>query len=275
MTFFKTTALAGCLILYGTLLHAQDTYKLVWSDEFNKDGTPDTAKWSYETGFMRNNELQWYQPENARCSNGLLIIESRRERKANPVYSKGSSHWTTRRENIEYTSSCLITKGKHHWKYGRFEMHARIDIDPGMWPAWWTLGIEKNWPENGEIDIMEFYRDTLLANFLCRGIDHSNEWYTTKTGMQVLGGKAWSEKFHTWRLDWTEEYVALYVDDSLLNKVPVKNLENKDGSGFNPFRQPHYMLLNVAVGGDNGGDPSQTKFPRRMEVDYVRVWQKE
>jgi beta-glucanase (GH16 family) len=75
-------------------------------------------------------------------------------------------------------------------------------------------------------------------------------------------------------MDWTEEYIALFVDDSLLNKVAVKDLVNKDGSGFNPFKQPHYMLLNLANGGQNGGDPQHTAFPKQMEVDYVRVWGK-
>jgi beta-glucanase (GH16 family) len=66
----------------------------------------------------------------------------------------------------------------------------------------------------------------------------------------------------------------LYVDDQLLNKVSLDSLVNKDGSGFNPFKQPHYMLLNLAIGGDNGGDPSQTSFPKKFEIDYVRVYQK-
>lgn len=273
MDFFKKTTVVLCLLTCNTILHAQHTYKLVWSDEFNKDGVPDSSKWNYEKGFVRNEEHQWYQPENAFCKNGLLIIEARREQKPNPLFKAGSNNWRTGRKNIEYTSACMITAGKHQWQYGKFELRARIDIDAGVWPAWWTLGVEKHWPANGEIDIMEFYRDTLLANILCRGVNNSNEWYTTKTGVQQLGGKAWAAQFHTWRMDWTEEYVALYVDDSLLNKVAVEKLVNKDGSGFNPFKQPHYMLLNLAIGGQNGGDPSQTAFPKRMEVDWVRVWQ--
>lgn len=275
MDFFKKTTVVLCLLTCNTILHAQHTYKLVWSDEFNKDGVPDSSKWNYEKGFVRNEEHQWYQPENAFCKNGLLIIEARREQKPNPLFKAGSNNWRTGRKNIEYTSACMITAGKHQWQYGKFELRARIDIDAGVWPAWWTLGVEKHWPANGEIDIMEFYRDTLLANILCRGVNNSNEWYTTKTGVQQLGGKAWAAQFHTWRMDWTEEYVALYVDDSLLNKVAVEKLVNKDGSGFNPFKQPHYMLLNLAIGGQNGGDPSQTAFPKRMEVDWVRVWQQE
>jgi beta-glucanase (GH16 family) len=274
MPYYPRTGFIILLLMACSIAFSQDRYTLVWSDEFSYNGAPDSSNWDYENGFVRNEEFQWYQPGNARCENGLLIIEARREQKPNPLYKAGSNNWRTRRRNIEYTSACLITRGKHHWQYGRFELRARIDIDPGMWPAWWTLGVEKSWPENGEIDMMEYYRGTLLANILCLGKNASNEWHTTKTSVQKLGGASWASKFHTWRMDWTEKSLALYVDDSLLNKVAVKDLVNKDGSGFNPFMQPHYMLLNVAVGGQNGGDPSGTVFPRRMEVDWVRVWQK-
>ena len=75
-------------------------------------------------------------------------------------------------------------------------------------------------------------------------------------------------------MDWTKDYIELYVDNQLLNRVSVDSLYNKDGSGFNPFRQPHYILLNLAIGGQNGGDPSNTSFPRKFEIDYVRVYQK-
>lgn len=276
MQFAPRAVLSAFTVLFqiAAISQTQDNYKLVWSDEFNIDGAPDSIKWNYEKGFVRNEELQWYQPRNAHCEKGMLIIEARREQKPNPLYEPGSDDWRKKRPTIQYTSSCLITKGKQHWRYGRFEMRARIDVNPGMWPAWWTLGIEKHWPENGEIDIMEYYRGTLLANVLCRGKNHSNEWHTTKTRIQKLGGAGWATQFHTWRMDWDEHYIALYVDDSLLNKVALKNLVNKDGSGFNPFKQPHYMLLNLAVGGQNGGDPAHTAFPKRMEVDYVRVSEK-
>lgn len=274
MSYFKNATFVIILLLCHSMLPAQEKYELVWSDEFNNDGAPDSTKWVYEKGFVRNEEFQWYQPQNAFCKNGVLVIEARREQKPNPLYKEGSKSWRNNRENIEYTSACMLTAGRHSWTYGRFELRARIDIEAGVWPAWWTLGVEKDWPENGEIDIMEYYRDTLLANILCRGVNNSNEWHTTKTGVQQLGGKAWAADFHTWRMDWTKEYVALYVDDSLLNKVAVEELVNKNGSGFNPFKHPHYMLLDVAIGGQNGGDPSHTIFPRRMEVDWVRVWQK-
>ena len=263
------------LVLFYSSVIAQveEHYVLVWSDEFNKDGPPDSANWNYEKGFVRNEELQWYQPENARCEKGYLIIEGRREQKANPNYEAGSKNWRRNRPTIDYTSSCLITAGKNTWQYGRFEMRARIDIRPGIWPAWWTLGVSKDWPANGEIDIMEYYNGKLLANIACLGKDSKTEWFSNTFSTDSLGGDAWASQFHIWRMDWTEDFIALYADGILLNTVMLDSLVNKDGTGFNPFRQRHYMLLNLAVGGQNGGDPRHTTFPSRFEVDYVRVYQ--
>jgi len=262
------------IILISSYANAQE-YKLVWADEFNKEGQPDSANWNYEYGYVRNNELQWYQPANAGCTDGFLVIEARRVQQSNPNFEQGSTNWRKSRDSIYYTSSCLITKNKQSWQYGRFEMRARINISNGIWPAWWTLGVSKPWPANGEIDIMEFYRGKLLANIACLGAANKTEWHSNTFPVDSMGGKKWSEQFHIWRMDWTKEYIALYCDDQLLNKTALSLLDNKDGSAFNPFRQPHYMLLNLAIGGQNGGDPSGTTFPKKLEVDYVRVYQQE
>lgn len=269
-SFFILLFLLSCVYVKSQDLR---NYKLVWSDEFNKDGPPDSSSWTYENGFVRNQELQWYQPENARCENGYLIIEARREEKPNPAYVPGSKDWRTKRPIINYTSACLITRGRKTWQYGRFEMKAKIDISPGLWPAWWTLGTAGRWPANGEIDIMEYYRKRLLANIACLNKEHGAEWFSNTFSTDSLGGKKWSAKFHIWRMDWTKEFIALYVDNQLLNKVSLDSLINKDGSGFNPFKQPHYMLLNLAIGGTSGGDPSDTPFPKEFVIDYVRVYQ--
>lgn len=254
--------------------YEKEGYQLVWADEFNRDGQPDSTHWRYEAGFVRNEELQWYQRENASIKNGQLIIEGRKEQKANPDYTPGHKNWRKNRPTINYTSSCLLTAGKQAWLYGRFEMRGRIDVRNGIWPAWWTLGVEKPWPGNGEIDIMEYYRGRLLANIACLGQNRRPEWYSKTFSVDSLGGTAWASQFHVWRMDWTADAIALYVDDILLNKVTLDVLANKDGSGFNPFKQPHYMLLNLAIGGQNGGDPANTSFPALFEVDYVRVYQK-
>lgn len=253
----------------------KDGYHLVWADEFNKDGVPDTSHWKYENGFVRNEEAQWYQTENAWCQNGLLIIEGRKEVKRNPNYKAGSKDWRTNREYIGYTASSINTSGKHSWQYGRFVMRGRIDISSGLWPAWWTLGVSGRWPANGEIDIMEYYSKKLLANIASMGAGRKAQWYSNTFPIDSLGGKTWASKFHIWRMDWDENAIALFADDILLNKVELSKLVNKDGSDIHPFKQPHYMLLNLAIGGMNGGDPANTTFPNRFEVDYVRVYQKE
>jgi beta-glucanase (GH16 family) len=254
--------------------HAAENYQLVWADEFNKNGNVDTTNWSFEKGFVRNEEAQWYGTENAWCENGLLIIEARKQETTNPDYEAGSAEWRKNRKTSPYTVSSINTSGKHSWQYGRFVMRGRINISPGMWPAWWTLGVTGKWPANGEIDIMEYYRNKLLANVACLGADGKPEWYVKTYAVDSMGGTVWASKFHEWRMDWDETGIALYCDGALLNQVPLSQVMNKDGTGINPFRQPHYMLLNVAIGGTNGGDPSNTVFPNRFEVDYVRVYQK-
>src|SRR5262245_43516429 len=94
-------------------------WELVCADEFEVDGRPSPANWAYETGFVRNEELQWYQPDNATCANGLLVLTARRERVANPHHQPGADAWAKRRPRADYTSASLTTKGLHQWLYGR------------------------------------------------------------------------------------------------------------------------------------------------------------
>jgi beta-glucanase (GH16 family) len=251
--------------------------KLVWHDEFNINGKPDSLAWRFESGFVRNNELQWYQPRNAYCKNGLLVIEGRKEKIKNPMYIPGSQDWRLSREYAQYSSSSIQTQGFRQWQYGRFEIRARIDTAHGAWPAIWTLGIDQEWPSNGEIDIMEFYRinniPTILANFAW-GTDKrfTAKWKSTKKPLSdfTLFDAEWISEFHIWRMDWTKDSIELYLDGKLLNSVLLTETENPDG--FNPFNQPHYILLNLAIG-ENGGNPERSAFPIRYEVDYIRIYQ--
>ena len=258
-----------------------DGYRLVWSDEFTGDGPLDPADWGYETGFVRNQELQWYQLENARRVNGMLVIEGRREHRPNPRYVAPSTTdaavapnanrraWANR-EFIDYTSASVNTRGKHVWRYGRFEMRARIDVRTGAWPAFWALGTRGAWPANGEIDIMEFYDDTLLFNVAWGGAN-GPVWNSRKVRLDRFPPN-WANAFHVWRMDWDDTKIDLYLDDVLMNTTNLADMLNPNG--MSPFRQAEYMILNLAIGGQNGGDPANTTFPARFEVDYVRVFQK-
>lgn len=256
----------------------REGYQLVWADEFNGEGVPDHRFWSFEHGFKRNRELQWYQEENAEQRDGYLVIEGRREQVKNAAFESESEDWRKNRRYADYTSSSINSNGKFSFQYGLVEVKARIDTAMGLWPAIWTLGIEKSWPANGEIDIMEYYlvngAPTILANAAWAHENKRAEWDEAKISFKefLKEDPDWPNKFHVWKMDWTEEYIKLYLDDALLNEVDLRKTVNPDG--FNPFHQPHYILLNLAIGG-NGGDPSGSEFPRTYEVDYVRVYQKE
>ena len=289
---FKNLVLGTCLVFISGTIFAQnpDPYlpdntapkeipgkSLVWHDEFNIDGKPDTAIWKYENAFVRNKELQWYQPENATCLKGLLVIEARREQIKNPEYVAGSNNWKLGREYAEYTSASIQTRGKKQWQYGTYEIRARIDTSKGSWPAIWTLGSNDGWPSGGEIDIMEFYRKNnipiILANVAWSGSQRGvAKWHTEFKPLQSFLSidPDWPKKFHVWRMDWDSTSIKTYLDDLLLNTTFLNETVNPDGK--NPFLQPHYVLLNLAVG-SSGGDPSESLFPIKYEVDYVRVYQ--
>jgi len=247
-------------------------YKLVWHDEFEVDGPPDPAVYSFEKGFVRNEEAQWYQSANATVQGGLLVIEARKETVQNPNYT-GSGDWKTTRKTAAYTSASLSTSGRQSFQYGHFEMRARIPTEAGMWPAWWTLGVSGEWPSNGEIDIMEFYQSKLLANVACgTSTRWQAKWDSASKSLSSLGAN-WASKFHVWTMDWDEQSIVLSVDGQPLNTTALSSMLNPDGGS--PFKQKAYMIVNLAIGGQNGGDPAKTSFPRRYEVDYLRVFQKQ
>lgn len=259
--------------------------QLVWNDEFNLNGKPNPANWSYENGFVRNEELQWYKSDNVRCKDGVLVIEARREQVQNPNYQEGSTDWKKNRQYAEYTSGSISTQRLQDFKYGTYEIRARIDTTLGSWPAIWGKGIAGSWPFCGEIDIMEFYRRSkdpkqpvILANLAWGHATNSNgTWNTGRfTLADIMGSdEAWVEKFHVWRMDWTQDSIKLYLDDRLLNEQALAKAINPSGSNpLEPFQQNFYLMLNLAVG-SNGGDPSNSPFPLQYEVDYIRVYQED
>jgi beta-glucanase (GH16 family) len=263
-TLLLMLALTGC---------ATHRYRLVWHDEFNQNGRPDPGNWNYEHGFVRNNELQWYQPDNAICTNGQLVIEARPEHRLNPNFSSTRLGWREQRRWIDYTSASLTTRGLHEFTYGKFEMRARIDTRLGSWPAFWTLGTTpgRGWPACGEVDIMEYYTGKVLAN-IGYGLDRKIKWSSVRKPLPELGGEAWSRQFHVWSMEWDPQHIDLRLDGRLMNHFDVATADHADQG--NPFHSPVYLILNQSIGGDAGGDPTHTDFPVRYEIDWVRVYQR-
>lgn len=277
----KMMVVWGAAMGVSLCVEAQD-YRLVWQDEFIQNGAPDIEKWNFEEGFVRNREWQWYQSDNAVCRDGLLVIEAKQEKRLNPLYREGSADWRQSRRYVECTSSSLTTNGKFHFLYGRLEVRARIPVAEGAWPAIWTLGTEMEWPSCGEIDVMEFYRingDPVIMANAAWGTEQRwhAKWNSKATPFSyfLAQNPDWASEFHVWRMDWDEDYIRLYLDNELLNEIKLSETFNGSiGKKCNPFRQPHYILLNLAVGGDNGGQIAENAYPMRYEVDYVRVYQK-
>lgn len=248
-----------------------DGFELEWQDEFEVDGAPNPQNWGFETGFVRNEEAQWYQPQNASVAAGFLTIEGRRERIPNPNYRAGSTDWKTSRQFAEYTSASLNTRGKQSFRFGRLELRARFPAFDGLWPAWWMLGNNGEWPSNGEVDILEFYKGSLHANFVVgTNTRYEGNWNAIATPLTSLGDGDWDARFHVYRMDWDDQRITLSVDGTELNTLQLSALRNPDGQ--TPFVNPAYTLLNLAIGGQAGGDPAAVPFPVHYEVDYVRVY---
>ena len=251
------------LLLFITIdgLYAQPFNKLVWADEFNYNGLPDSTKWSYDVGGhgWGNAELEYYthkKLKNARVSNGMLVIEAIKEKI----------------EGMNYSSARLVTKGKGDWTYGRIEVRAKIPSGRGSWPAIWMLASTTplRWPDDGEIDIMEhvgFDPGNIHYSVHTKAYNHIQ--HTQKTDSSIV--KDYDSQFHVYGLIWTKEKITITVDQK--PRFTFTN-EHKTNAEW-PFDKPFHLLLNVAVGGFCGGQKGvdDTIFPNRMLVDYVRVYQ--
>jgi beta-glucanase (GH16 family) len=240
-------------------------YKLVWQDEFNYTGLPDSTKWDYDTegneAGWGNNESQFYTRanlENARVEDGKLKI-------------------TALRKDFEgkpFTSARLMSKAA--WKYGRIEVSAKVPDGRGTWSAIWMMpgGWSFNdggWPDVGEIDIMEHVgHETGVIHASAHSRDYQWQKGTQKSG--IVNFPKVSEEFHTYKLDWDQHAMQAYINDSLY--FTYKN----EGKGVDswPFDKPFYLLMNIAIGGAWGEVQGidEAAFPQTMEVDWVRVYQK-
>ncbi len=249
-------------------------WQLVWSDEFAQanGSSPDSAKWGYDIGGggYGNNELESYtsRTNNARIEGGSLVIEARLENYTGP-------------DNItrNYTSARMLTRGKGSWTYGRIEARIKIPKGQGIWPAFWMLGTNidagVNWPNCGEIDIMEnIGKATEQAKVY--GTIHGPQSGGDYNGGAGVGGNyslpvgVFADDYHVFAVEWTTNQFKWYVDTNLYFTATPASLP---GGGTWVFTNAQYLILNVAVGGNWPGNPDGTTvFPQQMLVDYVRVY---
>jgi beta-glucanase (GH16 family) len=253
----------------------REGWQLVWSDEFDYEGLPDPKKWTYEVGFVRNQEKQYYtqaRKENARVEHGVLIIEGRKEHLPNAQYDpKAKGNWQKDRENADYTSASITTEGKASWTYGRIEVRAKLPHGKGIWPAIWTLGTSRSkigWPRCGEIDIMEFvgHQPDKVHGTVHYGPDGKH----LSQGDKFTVDKPW-EDFHVYAIEWEADRIDFFFDDT---KYFTFKTAAADSDGSNAFRQAHYLLLNLALGGSWGGQIDDSVLPQQFVIDYVRVYQR-
>jgi len=236
-------------------------YQLVWSDEFDYEGTPDTSKWNYDFGGhgWGNNELQYYTSrlENVRVGEGVLTIEAIKE------YFQGTN----------YTSTRIISKNKGDWLYAKIEVRAKLPSGRGTWPAIWMLPTDweyGDWPRSGEIDIMEhvgYEQGTVHGTVHTEAYNHS---IGTQVGDQLLISDC-SDEFHVYWIEWTTDIIDFYIDD--IKYFTFLNT-GQDYTKW-PFDKRFHLLMNIAVGGSWGGAQGVDDgiFPQTMEIDYVRVYQ--
>jgi glycerophosphoryl diester phosphodiesterase len=230
---------------------------LKWQEEFQESGLPNSQRWAYDVGGhgWGNNELQTYTEKDSSTAvvkDGKLVITA---------YKEGES----------LKSARLVTRGKQEFLYGRMEIRAKLPQGRGTWPAIWMLGTNielVGWPRCGEIDIMEHvgYDPGVIV-----GTVHS-EQYNHMIGTQITGQmevQDFSTNFHTYAVEWSAEKIDFYVDEKCYVSIPKKGLKEW------PFDAPHYLLLNLAIGGNWGGKMGVAEdiFPARFEIDYVRWYE--
>lgn len=248
-------------------IHGQE---LVWHDEFDYVGLPDKTKWKFEEGYVRNKEVQFYSVdnlENANVDGDYLVITALMHDV--PLFNLDRLFGPSM---PQYTSASITTKGLHEWKFGRIEVRAKFPQGNGVWPAIWTLGSnisEVRWPKSGEIDIVEYVGR--FPNKAHVGI-HFFDYENTKRKRRMATNTSFSHpgEFHIYAIDWDEEKIDFYIDERRLRRIRM----NKVGKqSKNAFHQPHYLIINLALGGDWAGEPEESIFPAKFIIDYVRIYQ--
>ena len=231
--------------------------KLVWSDEFDTDGSPSSSNWNYDIGTNNgwgNGESQYYtsQEDNVIVEDGLLKI-------------------TARKENFEganYTSARIKSQGRYSFTYGKVEIRAKLPSAAGTWPALWMLGSNittVGWPKCGEIDIMEQkgWDKNKVSSALHNQSSSGNTIHVKELDLITS-----TTDFHVYAVNWTPDEITFSVDG---NEYYTYGPEDKTEVNW-PYYKPQFIILNVAMGGNLGGEILEDFNESSMQIDYVRVY---
>ncbi|MFC8588819.1 discoidin domain-containing protein [Streptomyces sp. NPDC057217] len=251
--------------------------RLVWSDEFDgaAGAEPDPAKWRADPGTGQNGELQYYTDhDNASLDGtGHLVLEARKQ--ATP--GKGCPpDPLTGSTTCQYTSARMNTGATFQFTYGRVEARVKVPKGNGLWPAFWMMGADfltgRPWPYNGEIDILEVLGKDVKTSYSTVHAPAYNGGGGIGAPYRLPQDADFSDDFHTWAADWTSKGIVYSLDGRTVLTLDKEQVERTRGPWI--FDHPHYMILNLAVGGDwPGPTDASTPFPSKMLVDYVRVYQ--
>lgn len=246
----------------------------VWGDEFNGNKL-DLKKWRPELGVIRNRTAaQTYtdRSKNLRVEKGKLILEAHHETFPNVNYDPKGKGWIAERKACEYTSGSVTTQGVKMFLYGRFEFRAKIPTGKGVWPAIWTMNVNKwGWPANGEIDILEHISqepNTCYTIFRWGKDGGSKEQKVIRTTKLP----DYSKDFHLYVMEWSPEAMSVSIDGKEVGSIKLDQANYPEGG--NPLRTPLYLIMNTALGGGWAEAPVAKDYPAKFEIDYVRYYQK-
>mmetsp|Transcript_59920 Transcript_59920/g.106590 ORF Transcript_59920/g.106590 Transcript_59920/m.106590 type:complete len:569 (+) Transcript_59920:84-1790(+) len=307
-------------------------WDLVWEEQFDSSSCvqddigiwrPSPESWSYEYGYKRGNELQWYGDDNVECKDGKLIITAKRERQGTetpkswpkdalckvkgwdnkvqkitnlscavcspPTYpmfygnpcdvlqQDGSGKPVCDcSESAEYSSSSIITKGKKEFSYGLYEIKAKVDSRTGSWPSWWFVGsADVGWPRNGEIEILDAFQKTVRGSAI-----HGNG--TEDSAGRVMWGAArttsaeWEAQWHVWQLEWDQQKIVIRLDREELFALDLTAADESNTGTPNPFtdEKKFFMILDLAVDGNSGGNADTSPFPITFSIDYIKAFRR-
>ncbi len=277
---------------------ARPGWKLLWSDEFDVPGAPNSDYWSHEENCSGggNNEWQCYTDrlDNSYVGeDGFLHIVAKEEFYSGPSLQDEHPDYPGPLVFRNYTSARLRTKDKVDWKYGRIEVRAKLPGGQGMWPAIWMLPTDwvyGRWPSSGEVDVVEAV-NLATENFGGWGnVVHGTLHYGLRWPQWENHGRPYfmfenpADDFHVYALEWEEDEIRWFVDGVHYQTQTSAGWYNYiwggQDKGFGvandraPFDQRFHLLMNVAVGGDWPGQPDAGwDADREMLVDYVRLYQ--